>query len=169
MSTTTRQYHQKEKTVNGEKLVLRKAYVKEGYVRKAYTRKDGTKVKSTKVESTKVPASWIKKRGLTHGKYGQIPIKNNRHLREFGYSFSKDSAQRHMALRRAVDTYGRNWAVKRLTAIANIQPNLPKYDNLVIKARRDVKYIQKIAPSKTALKKAKSSGLEIKNRNKVKK
>lgn len=147
---------QKEKVVNGKSLILRRKYLRKAYHRKPYVRKNGTKVRATYVKSTKVKASWIPKRGLTHGKYGLIPLKDLRHLRTFGYSFSKSSSQRHSALKKAIEKYGRNWVVRRLTALANVQPQLPKYTKVSKKARRDVMYIQDRFPSRTALRRGKS-------------
>lgn len=105
--------------------------------RKSYTRKDGTKVKATTVK-----AHYIKKQGLTTGKKNLIPIKDTRHLKKFGYSFNKKSSERHQALDKAVKKYGKNWGIHRLTALANIRPKTKKYEKIIKKARRDVKYIQ---------------------------
>ena len=131
---------------------LRKAYNRKAYTRKSYTRKNGIKVKSAHVRKTHVPARYIKKRGLTTGKKNLIPMKDMRHLRTFGYSFSKMSSARHVALKKAIGKYGRNWTVRRLTALANVRPKLPKYEKISKKARSDVKFVKKYYPSKTYLK-----------------
>lgn len=144
-------YHQREKSIHGKRYVLRKGYVKKAYHRKAYTRKGGIHVKAAKVGPVKVKATWIKKQGLTHGKYGLIPLKDYKHLRTFGYSFGRASATRHSALRKAIDKYGRNWVVRRLTAIGNVQPQTAKHASVARRARSDVAYVQKIAPSRTAI------------------
>ena len=135
-----------------EKLILRKAYTKKAYHRKSYTRKNGTRVRATHVKKTHIPARYIKKQGLTTGKKNLIPMKDMRHLRTFGYSFSKMSSDRHKSLKKAIEKYGRNWAVRRLTALANVRPKLPKYEKLAKKARSDVKFVKKYYPSKTYLK-----------------
>ena len=143
---------QQEKTIAGKKYVLRKRYTKKAYHRKGYVRSDGIRVRAARVGPTKVKATWIVKRGLTHGKYGMIPLKDFRHLKTFGYSFGKSVGARHTALKKAVHRYGRNWAVRRLTALANVRPQLPKYQSLVRKARSDVAYIERMAPSRTSVK-----------------
>ena len=135
---------QKERIINGKKYILRKSYKKKGYHRRGYTRKNGVRVKASKVRSTKIKSSWILKRGLTSGKYGLIPLKDDRHLRKFGYKFNKTSGVRHKALRKAVEKYGKTWAIRRLNAIANIHPKIPKYSNLVKKARKDISYVRQI-------------------------
>ena len=116
-----------------DKKIRRKAYT-----RKAYTRKSGVRVRSTKVA-----ARLIKKQGLTTGKKGLISLKDYRHLSTFGYSFSKAASKRHVSLKKAAEKYGRTWTIRRLNALANLRPKLPKYASLVKKARNDIKYLQK--------------------------
>lgn len=160
MPTTRRStYKQREKVVNGERMILKRGYHKKGYSRKAYTRRARNgkmiRVKAARIAPSKVKATWIKKQGLSHGKYGLIPLKDYRHLGTFGYNFEKSSASRHAALKKAIKKYGRNWAVRRLTALANVRPQLPKYANVVRKARSDVAYIENYSPSKTAIRRHK--------------
>lgn len=134
--------------------MVEKKIRRRGYVRRAYTRKDGTKVKATRVKS-----SLIKKQGLTTGKRGLIPIRKNLHLRKFGYALSKPTAQRHNALKKAIKEYGKNWVVRRLTALANIRPQREKYARSEYKLRSDVVYTEKLTSSKKNKKTYKPRGL----------
>lgn len=158
MPVTRSTYHQKEKTINGKRMVLKRSYTKKGYTRRAYTRRTPSgkvvHVKASRIRPTKIKSTWILKQGLTHGKYGLIPLKDPlaRHFGEFGYKLSKSSTARHAALKKAISKYGRNWAVRRLTALANVRPLRTKYASAVRKLRSDVHYIQHIMPSKTSLK-----------------
>jgi hypothetical protein len=77
-----------------------------------------------------------------------IPLKDYRHFRTFGYSFSKKSSDRHAALKKAAKKYGKTWTIKRLTALANVRPKLKKYTKIIDKARSDVAYVQKYVSSK---------------------
>lgn len=131
-----------KKKLNSGKKTLVKTFSKKGYYRKSYVRKDGIKVKSSYVRPTKVKSHYIKKQGLTTGKKGLIPLKDKRHLKNFGYSFSNKSSEREKSLRAAAKAYGKNWIIHRLTALANIRPKSKKYESIVRKARKDIKYAQ---------------------------
>lgn len=145
---------QKQKINKKKNLILRKAYTRKAYTRKGYTNKSATqkriRLRKTRVKSTKVPAKWIKHRGLTWGKYGEIPIKDDRHLRKFGYQIKKNQSKRHSALKKAAKKFGARWVIHRLVALANIHPREKKFKPIIKKFRNDAKYVHKnILKSKT--------------------
>ena len=113
------------------------------YHRKAYTREDGTHVKASYV-----PSSMIKDRGVP-GK-GPKVIKMDRppkvDLAEHGYSMSKNSDERHAAIRKAIKDYGALETLHKLNALRTLHKNdSAKYAKL----DKDVKYVQaKIKSSK---------------------
>lgn len=131
---------------NGPKVrkhkILRRAYKRKGYTRRAYTRKNGAKVKKTRVHSSKVRANWIKKRGRTVGKYGEIPLKKSARLTKLNYHFLEPSKIRHTAINKAVHKYGRNWVIHRINALRNIYPRTKKYTRIRHNASSDIKYIE---------------------------
>lgn len=118
---------------------VRKAYTRHAHTRAPYVRKSGTHVRAAKVHATRVPAT--RKKGL-------IPLKDYRHLGEFGYHLDRSSSTRHTALRKAADKYGTTWAIRRLNALANIRPKTQKYAPIVAKMRRDIDYIHQHIPRK---------------------
>jgi hypothetical protein len=87
-----------------------------GYSRRSYTRKNGRSVRGTRVSSTCIkdrgsPGKWTEKHGTGIG-----TLKAGR-LSKYGYSSSKPSTSRHMALNKAIKAYGPLAVYRMLNAV----------------------------------------------------
>lgn len=122
--------------------IMREGYHRSGYYRKAYTKSDGTHVKSSYVKPTYVPPTLIKDRSAHTSTPHFGKAKDIRHLDEFGYKFSLPVRERHKALQKAADSYGKSWAIHRLNYIKNLQhhtnPSVAK------KAEKDIEYVREL-------------------------
>lgn len=140
--------------VRGNK-IHRRAYNRKGYIRHSYVKQNGTKVKSVRIHPVHVAAEWIKKQGRTVGKYGEIPIKDDKKLKSVGYHLSKPQQERHNAIKKAMFVYGRNWILHKINAIRNILPKTPKYSTYRRRAKNDIEFIEVYYPSMTELRRRK--------------
>jgi hypothetical protein len=138
---------QQTRKIKGEEQIFKKPYTRKSYHRRSYTKKDGTKVKAVTVKSARIPGEWIHKQGESHGKYGLIDMKDYRHLSTYKYSYKDSSTERHAALKAAIKHNGRNWVVRRLTALSNIRPE--KYRSFKSIMKSDVEYVEENYPSTT--------------------
>jgi hypothetical protein len=121
--------------------IVREGYKRKAYVRSSYTRSDGTKVKATKVSAAKVPPTLIKDRGAPGKGPKLIPLKNDpRHMD--GYHFNQSEADRHAAIRKAVNKYGATWAIRHLNAVRNLQHRTNPAN--AAKAVQDMAYIRSL-------------------------
>lgn len=144
MSKAHEEYHKETHTKHHrgeEPEIKRAAYHRKAHERSGYYRSNGTYVGPTHVKAADVPSTYIPSRVHRWTK-GQklIDIKDYRHLREFGYSFSKTPRERHSALKKAIEHNGWHWALRRLNAIGNISHTAnPKATKI---AREDMEYVE---------------------------
>lgn len=105
----------------------------------AYTRKSYTKASGTKVSASRVSETCIKDIG-TPGKGPIIlpELDKKLVLREFGYSLSKPSAERHTALNKAIKAKDKNTVIWHLNYLRNISAYKANKD----KFSKDLKYVQ---------------------------
>jgi hypothetical protein len=110
--------------------------------RASYTRKSYTKASGKKVSASKVSETCIK----DVGSKGKGPIllpelDKKLVLRDFGYSLSKPSKERHTALGNAVREKDKNTVIWHLNYLRNISAYKDNKD----KFSKDMKYVQSLA------------------------
>lgn len=110
-------------------------------LRKAYSRKSFTRSNGTKVSASKAPAACIKDLGKT-GKGKRLFVLRKGTLSKYGYSTKISKAERHAALRRAVEDGSKTVAIKKLNALSILNRNTHPARARILRA--DMEYVQSL-------------------------
>lgn len=114
-----------------------------GYTRRAYTRKSGTRVRGASVASACITnrgaaGKWT----VTHKSAGIGKLKAGR-LAQYGYSSSKTTHARHIALGKAIKAYGALAVYRMLNAVYVYSKRTSPSKSALYKLDRD--YVGKLA------------------------
>jgi hypothetical protein len=118
-------------------MIWREGFQRKGFTRRAYVRSDGTKVPATKIPAAYIPSVKITDRIGSN----KIPMKDERHLHDFGYRFIESATDRHKSLLKAVKSEGKAYVVHRLNALQILHKTTnPIYSK---KASEDIDFVHK--------------------------
>lgn len=103
--------------------IERVGYHRRGYYRRPYTRRSGEQVRESYVSESDVSPICVKDMGkLGKGPRTLPPLKNDIHLRDYGYAIHKPANERHAALIAASKDNPTLEVLRRLNLIRNYQP-----------------------------------------------